>query len=41
MMLEIEMVVRALKQKFQPLLIFLYGSRARGDPIDGSDWEVG
>lgn len=37
---EIRTLVDALRERFHPEAIWLFGSRARGDNRDGSDWDL-
>jgi predicted nucleotidyltransferase len=37
---QIEPLLAKLRDKFQPLQIWLFGSRARGDARDDSDWDL-
>jgi hypothetical protein len=39
-MQEIASVLQAISQNTQATSVFLYGSRARGEELEGSDWEL-
>ncbi len=38
---QLKEVVDRIQEKYNPVSIFLYGSRARGDSLESSDYEVG
>ena len=38
---KIEEIIKAITEKFDPVSIFLYGSRARTDSLSRSDYEIG
>ena len=38
---KIEDIIKAITEKFDPVSIFLYGSRARTDSLSRSDYEIG
>lgn len=38
---ELEEVLKRIKEKFYPVSVFLYGSRARADFLSHSDYEIG